>query len=216
MTSSPPPNAAVEPPAGWRAGCPRKPRDSRVGRLQRHVRRRLGTVSWLSLLVALCSLWGCATPAPGPLTSAEVCDILGIEVWRVPIPPGNVKQWTIGLEPYREPRVKPSIDEALPFRDRARISLRPVGQDSYEFTLAQNKGQSRGTLTIDVREAYHSPDNSYSISWHRSPLSTDDPRAFVIADIAHMLAADRRLQLVIRLEPVLEFPASSARPLKEH
>ena len=33
------PNAAVQPPAGWRDACPCTRRDSRVGRLQRHVRR---------------------------------------------------------------------------------------------------------------------------------------------------------------------------------
>jgi hypothetical protein len=33
------PNAAIQPPAGWRDACHRKRRDRRVGRLQRVVMR---------------------------------------------------------------------------------------------------------------------------------------------------------------------------------
>ena len=169
---------------------------------------------WFCLLVLACTpLSVCTAAEPEPLTISELCKVLGLTYWRVPLPPDGKQQWTIAVEPYRRTR-KGAVPVAGSSDSCCLIALRYLKGTRYEFTLTQNGGTSRGELDLELRRGSGADDDGGDITFHTSPLATSDPNVYVIADIAHMLSSEVELQLVIRLEPVLRFSDSEAIPLR--
>lgn len=169
---------------------------------------------WYCLLVLACTPPSVCTAAePEPLTISELCKVLGLTYWRVPVPPDGKQQWTIAVEPYRPTR-KGIVPVAGSSDSFCLIALRYLKGTSYEFTLTQNGGTSRGELDLELRGASGADDHGGDIAFHTSPLATSEPNVYVIADIANMHSNEVELQLVIRLEPVLRFPDSEAIPLR--
>ncbi len=103
----------------------------------------------MRLLIAVfftISFFGCKT-SHDLITNRELLEILNIKVWKVPLPLDGTKQWgieVIDVEPHAIKYGSFDIDS----KNISLISLERQSKYVFEFVLKQNKGLSRGTISV--------------------------------------------------------------------
>lgn len=146
--------------------------------------------------LALLLITGCASVNLRRVpTTLQLIDILDIRVWWLPLPDG--KQWTIDMADAQPLGTKTA--GLLHAGRESMISMRPVDDRStYEFTIGQHSGSSRGT--IDLCEGIDCG-GQWNLEFFDPPRCNADCSAYIAGQVT-VLGGARR-QIVLTLVDVL-------------
>lgn len=147
--------------------------------------------------------------APKEITTAELAEILSIKFWRVPVAATGF-QWTIDVaDAVTLPKDPQHLSERVAGAVDAKISIRPLSDDEYEFVLNQGSDSSSGSF-VPCREPEGSKSlcEMYSIKFEQDPVCLPGCKAFVVATLESSMRPALKRQIVISQTERLVFGPS--------
>jgi hypothetical protein len=165
----------------------------------------------LHLLAVATVVTASSVAAGSELSASEIAEILQIQAWHVR-EPAKGNEWS--LEVVAE---QPKLSGHTLEKGSALVSLRPSGDDQYEFVLKQRGAQSSGAMVL-CREPEGSEAicESYSLEFEPRPKCLDNCSRAVLAHLAPMMGSKGQRWLLLVTEPTLtiqEDDKTAATPL---
>jgi hypothetical protein len=152
-------------------------------------------------LAAAVTAFGSVSAGGAELSPSEIAEILQIKAWRIP-EPAKGREWS--LEVVTE---LPTTSGRQLERGGALVSLRPTGDDRYEFVLKQLRAQSTGTMSPCREPEGSSPIcEAYSLEFESRPRCLDDCSRAVLAHMVPMLGTESQRWLLLVAVPTLTIP----------
>lgn len=151
----------------------------------------------LAFVTAVAAL-GPGLAADSELSPGEIAEILQITAWHI-VEPTKGNEWSLEVVTEQPRTSGRTLDKGS-----ALVSLRPTGEDQYEFVLKQLGTQSSGTMVL-CREPEGSSSicESYSLEFESHPKCLDTCSRAVLAHIAPEGAGAGQRWLLLIAAPTL-------------